>query len=58
MARKRYGNGLIAHLQELGMRDLVADWKRWSAAERLLAMILISILIGLPLQALIASTPL
>jgi hypothetical protein len=40
------------------MRDLVADWKRWSAGERVLAMILISILIGLPLRALIASTPL
>ena len=58
MAQRRHGNGLIAHLQQLGMRDLVADWKRWSAAERLLAMILISILIGLPLRALIASTPL
>jgi hypothetical protein len=58
MTRKRYRNGLIAHWQESGMRDLVADWKRWSAAERLLAMILISILIGLPLRALIASTPL
>ena len=51
MTRKRYRNGLIAHWQELGMRDLVADWKRWSAAERLLAMILRSILIGLPLRA-------
>ena len=58
MTRKRHRNGLVAHWQELGMRDLVADWKRWSAAERLLAMILISILIGLPLRALIASTPL
>jgi hypothetical protein len=58
MTRKRYGNRLVAQWQELGMRDLVADWKRWSAGERLLAMILISILIGLPLRALIASTPL
>jgi len=58
MTRKRHRNGLVAHWQELGMRDLVADWKRWSAAERLLAMILISILIGLPLRALIASIPL
>ena len=30
-------------------RDLVADWRRWSAAERLLAVVLAVLLIGLPL---------
>ena len=58
MTRKRYGNSLIAHLQKLGMRDLAADWKRWSAAERLLAAVLMLMLIGLPLRVLIAGVPL
>ena len=40
------------------MRDLVADWRKWSSAERLLAMVLILVLIGLPLQILITVTPL
>ena len=54
MTRKRHETGLIAHWQELGMRDLVADWKKWSSAERLLAMVLGLMLIGLPLRVLIA----
>jgi hypothetical protein len=36
------------------MRDLVADWKRWSSVERLLAVVLTLLLIGLPLQLWIA----
>ncbi len=40
------------------MHDLVADWKRWSSAERLLAMVLVLMLVGLPLRVLIAGTPL
>jgi hypothetical protein len=40
--------------QELGMRDLIADWKRWSSAKRLLAVALMLSLIGLPLRVLIA----
>ena len=58
MTRKRYGNWLVAQSQGLGMRDLVADWKRWSAAERLLAAVLMLTLIGLPLRVLIAGAPL
>ena len=58
MTRKWCRNRLIAHLKELGMRDLVADWKRWNSAERLLAVILVLILIGLPLRVLIAGAPL
>jgi hypothetical protein len=38
------------------MRDLVADWRKWSSAERLLAMVLIMMLIGLPLRILITVT--
>jgi hypothetical protein len=40
------------------MRDLLADWRKWSSAERLLAMVLIMVLIGLPLRILITVTPL
>jgi hypothetical protein len=36
------------------MRDLVADWKRWSSAERLLAVVVMLLLMGLPLQLWIA----
>jgi hypothetical protein len=39
------------------MRDLVADWKKWSSTERLLAMVLILMLTGLPLRILIAGAP-
>ena len=58
MTRKRYGNWLAAQSQGPGMRDLVADWKRWSAAERLLAAVLMLMLIGLPLRVLIVGAPL
>ena len=30
------------------MRDLMADWNKWSSAERLLAVVLMLMLIGLP----------
>ncbi len=39
------------------MRDLLADWRKWSSAERLLAMVLILVLIGLPFRVLITVTP-
>ena len=40
------------------MRDLIADWEKWSSAERLLAMLLTLMLIALPVRALIAAAPL
>jgi hypothetical protein len=40
------------------MRDFAADWKRWSTIERLLAVVLILMLVGLPLQVLITAAPL
>ena len=40
------------------MRDLAADWEKWNSAERLLAVILVLVLIGLPLRVLIAGAPL
>ena len=39
------------------MRDLMADWNKWSSAERLLAVILMLMLIVLPLQFFITGTP-
>jgi len=58
MTRKRNRNRLIVYWQELEMRDLAADWERWNSAERLLAVILMLTLIGLPLRVLIAGAPL
>ena len=39
------------------MRDLMADWKKWSSAERLLAVVLTLMLIGMPLRVFIAGAP-
>jgi hypothetical protein len=58
MARKRHRNQTITIWKELEMRDLAADWKKWNSAERVLALVLGLMLIGLPLRILIASTPL
>jgi hypothetical protein len=58
MISKRHRNQLIVHWKGLEMRDLAADWEKWSFAERLLAMVLVLILIGLPLRVLMTSTPL
>ena len=38
------------------MRDLMADWKKWSSAERLLAVILTLMLVGFQLRVLITVT--
>ena len=40
------------------MRDLMADWNKWSSAERLLAVVLMLMLIGLPLRIFITGPPL
>jgi hypothetical protein len=37
------------------MRDWVADWKRWSAGERVLAVLVTSLMVALPLGFLLAS---
>jgi hypothetical protein len=34
------------------MRDLVADWKRWSRSERLLAVIVTVLMVAVPLGLL------
>ena len=44
--------------REMGMRDLMADWKKWNSAERLLALVLALTLISLPLRILITTAPL
>jgi len=35
------------------MRDLVADWKRWSRAERVLAVLVTVLMVALPLGLLL-----
>src|SRR3954469_7240526 len=42
-----------ARCEEIGkMRDLLADWRKWSSTERLLAVVLTLMLLGMPLRAL------
>ena len=36
------------------MRDLTADWKKWSRGERLLAVIVTALMFALPLGLLLA----
>ena len=37
------------------MRDVVADWKKWSRAERVLAILVTLMLVALPLGLLITA---
>ena len=37
------------------MRDLVADWKRWSRTERLLAVIVTVLMVAVPLGLLLTT---
>ncbi len=37
------------------MRDWVADWNKWSRAERVLAVVMTLLLIGLPLGFVIGA---
>jgi hypothetical protein len=36
------------------MRDFIADWKRWSRAERVLAIVVILLMVAVPLVLLTA----
>jgi hypothetical protein len=38
------------------MRDWIADWKRWSRAERCLAIVLVVLSLAIPLGLLISPT--
>jgi hypothetical protein len=38
------------------MRDFIADWKKWSRAERVLAIVTALLMIGLPLGLALAGT--
>jgi len=38
------------------MRDLVADWKKWSRGERVLAVLVTMLMVGVPLGLLLAAT--
>ena len=37
------------------MRDWVADWKKWSRGERVLAVLVTTVLVALPLGLLLAA---
>ena len=37
------------------MRDLVADWKRWSRSERVLAVVVTVLMVALPLGLLLTT---
>lgn len=41
--------------QGLTMRDFVADWKRWSRTERVLAVLVTLVLVALPLGLLVTA---
>ena len=47
-----------AQMQNFGseknsMRDLVADWKKWSPAERILAVVVSLLIVAVPLGVLL-----
>ena len=37
------------------MRDFIADWKKWSRAERVLAIVVTSLMAALPIGLALAS---
>jgi hypothetical protein len=37
------------------MRDMMADWKRWSRAERVFAVLVTTLMIALPLGLMLAA---
>ena len=37
------------------MRDIVSDWKKWSRGERVLAVVVTLLMVGLPLGLLLAT---
>lgn len=38
------------------MRDFISDWKKWSLAERVLAIVVVLGMAGLPIGLALAST--
>lgn len=40
----------------VSMRDVIADWKRWSRAERVLAILVMLLMVALPLGLALAGT--
>ena len=47
---KAVASGSMQH--GVSMRDLVADWKKWSRAERVLAVMVTLLMVALPLGLL------
>jgi hypothetical protein len=38
------------------MRDMVADWKKWSRAERVFAVLVTALMVALPLGLMLVAT--
>ncbi len=38
------------------MRDWVSDWKRWTRAERILALLVAALLVALPLSIVVTGS--
>ena len=38
------------------MRDMVADWKKWSRAERVFAVLVTALMVGLPLGLMLVGS--
>jgi hypothetical protein len=38
------------------MRDMIADWKRWSRAERVFAVLVTLLMVALPLGLMLAAS--
>ena len=51
--KEKSGNEVAA--ESGSMRDLTADWKKWSRGERVLAVIVTLLMVGLPLGLLLAT---
>jgi hypothetical protein len=50
--RKGCGNAAEVYVP---MRDFIADWKKWSRAERVLAVVVTSLMAALPIGLALAS---
>ena len=51
----RQGSGKLA-AGVRSMRDMVADWKKWSRAERVFAVLVTVLMVALPLGLMLVAT--
>ncbi len=53
--RKEKGAAARSPQRLVTMRDFVADWKKWTCGERVLAVVVTLLMVGLPLGLLLAT---